>query len=316
MLSQTPASDFSPDVSPDDLLAKHGKSFHWARYLLNKSHADRATRLYAFCRFIDDIADETTSPQDAQQSLLSIKQQITSNASPNMNVRHMLDLMAGCKIEAVIVLELIDGVLSDLTHRPFADQATLLRYCYRVAGTVGLMMCKILDVDNHVANYHAIDLGIGMQLTNICRDVSADAAQGRRYIPASLVGGAAPDKLIDPSPDLRPMAAQAVHKLLDLADRYYASGANGLPYLPIRARMSIHVAGRVYHAIGQQLAQRDYAFWRGRVRVGAAQKSAITLWAFLDVLRPGFWRARHGHDRSLHNHLTELPFTHTSVDDD
>ena len=73
-----------------------------------------------------------------------------------------------------------------------ADEAELLRYCYRAAGTVGLMMCRVLDAPEPAAAAHAVDLGIAMQLTNICRYVADDARMGRRYLPASLVGDVAP----------------------------------------------------------------------------------------------------------------------------
>jgi len=296
--------------SPDEVLATHGKSFHWARYLLTHVHADRATRLYAFCRQIDDIADNASSPIEAGQALLSIRQQIQSKTIHDNNLRDMFSLMQECHIDHAIVCELIDGILSDLAHTPFTDQDMLLRYCYRVAGTVGLMMCKVLDVDNEHANYHAIDLGIGMQLTNICRDIKEDAQQGRRYIPATIIGDLSPHHLIDPEPALRPMAVQAVKRLLQLADRYYASGIEGLIFLPYRARLGIYVAGKIYHAIGSRLEKRDYMYWQGRVTVSPLGKSMITLRA-MAVFFTGFivWGKPRDHDQSLHKALGGLPLS-------
>ena len=81
-----------------------------------------------------------------------------------------------------------DSTLIDAETVRVADEAELLRYCYRAAGTVGLMMCRVLDAPEPAAAAHAVDLGIAMQLTNLCRDVADDARMGRRYLPASLTG--------------------------------------------------------------------------------------------------------------------------------
>ena len=156
--------------------------------------------------------------------------------------------MRECGIEPEIARELIAGMASDAETVRVADEAELLRYCYRAAGTVGLMMCRVLDAREPAAAAHAVDLGIAMQLTNLCRDVADDARMGRRYLPASLVGDLPPGDLIEPSPALRPKVRAAVARLLALAELYYASGEAGLPFLPVRARAGILVAGRVYRA--------------------------------------------------------------------
>ena len=104
---------------------------------------------------------------------------------------------------------------------------------------------------------HTVDLGIAMQLTNICRDIAADAALNRRYLPAGLVGDLAPGALIHPTELLRGTVRQCVATLLDCADTYYQSGELGLSYLPARARSSILVAARMYHV--QRVRQRDIA---------------------------------------------------------
>ncbi len=264
-------------AAADELLAQRGHSFHWARRLLGAPHAECATRLYGFCRRIDDLADECLSPAAAHAALDSVRQALQSGQSDDLALRDMLQLMRGCGIDAAIPLELIQGVESDLGEVRVADMAELLRYCYRVAGTVGLMMTAALDVTAPEALPHAIDLGIAMQLTNICRDVREDALRGRRYLPATLVGALEPAALIDPTGAARTAAVHAVCTLLDLADRHYASGEQGLRHLPSGARAGILVAARVYRQIGVVLRQRDGDCWSSRARVGAAAKAAITL---------------------------------------
>ena len=264
-------------LAADELLAQRGHSFHWARRLLSAPHAKRATRLYGFCRRIDDLADECPSPATAHAALALIRQALQTGQSDDPAMRDMLELMRGCGIDPAVPFELIEGVESDLGEVRVADMAELLQYCYRVAGTVGLMMTAALDVTAPEALPHAIDLGIAMQLTNICRDVREDALRGRRYLPATLVGALEPAALIAPAGAVRTAAVHAVYALLDLADRHYASGEQGLRHLPAGARAGILVAARVYREIGVLLRQRDGDCWSSRATVGVATKAAITL---------------------------------------
>ena len=290
-------------------LRSKGRSFYWAGHLLSKLHAARATRLYGFCRHVDDLADEATCVVAAQRALAVLSAEIAAGRSDDPATRDMLDLMAECRIDAALLLELIRGVACDLAPVRIADDAALLRYCYRVAGTVGLMMCQILDVRDEAALRHALDLGIGMQLTNICRDVSEDARAGRRYLPASRVGALSPGALIAPVASLQPLLRNCLAGLLEQADGYYRSGEQGLAYLPLRARGAILVAARLYRAIGVRLRRRDYAFWQGRAVVPARTKAALTLHALWCLsVTPHFWRSSRRHDAALHSDFTDLPY--------
>jgi phytoene synthase len=297
-----------PSAAAESTLARQGRSFHWARRLLGATHADRATRLYAFCRRLDDLVDEAAAPEEARVALAAADRDIADGRSDDLVLRDGLALMRECGIEPGVVRELIAGMASDAETVRVVDEAELLRYCYRAAGTVGLMMCRVLDAPEPAAAAHAVDLGIAMQLTNLCRDVAADARMGRRYLPASLVGDIAPADLIEPSPALQPALRAAVARLLALAEVYYASGEAGLPFLPVRARAGILVAGRVYRAIGHRLAAREYAYWEGRAFVPDWRKATITLAALTtQPLRGAFWSRPHAHPASLHQALIGLP---------
>ena len=241
-------------------------------------------------------------------ALAAADRAIADGRSEDPVLQDGLALMRECGIESGIVRELIAGMASDAETVRMADEAELLRYCYRAAGTVGLMMCRVLDAPEPAAAAHAVDLGIAMQLTNLCRDVSADARMGRRYLPASLVGDVAPTELIDPSLALQPALRAAVARLLALAETYYASGEAGLPFLPVRARAGILVAGRVYRAIGHRLAAAEYAYWEGRAFVPDWRKATITLSALTtQPLRGAFWSRPQAHSVSLHQALIGLP---------
>jgi phytoene synthase len=292
----------------DAVLAEKGRSFHWARHLLGKKHAARATRLYAFCRHLDDLADEAGSKERACASLDAARRDISTGSSSDPVIRDGLSLMRECGIGEALVLELISGALSDLDEVRMRDEAGLLRYCYQVAGTVGLMMCRVLDVDDPRAFPHAVDLGIAMQLTNICRDVAADAVLGRRYLPATLIGDLQTVDLVDPAIDRRDTIREGILSLLTLADDYYRSGEAGLSYLPLQARAGILVASRVYHGIGEELRSRGGDCWSRRAEVSSLRKALLSTVALASTAHDkSFWITGSAHKRDLHSCLTGLP---------
>jgi len=292
----------------EEILAKKGKSFHWAKKLLSKKHGERATRLYVFCRYLDDLADEARSPVEAKSNLMEIKQSLQSGRTNNPVVADALNLMNDCRIEPQIPCELINGLLTDLDEVGLKTVDELLRYCYRVAGTVGLMMSDVLDVADPAASPFAIDLGIGMQLTNICRDVQEDARMGRRYLPNEIVGKISLEDLINPSESQKEKVSFSVQFLLNLADEYYQSGESGLPYLPLQARHGILIAARVYHAIGLKLRARNYCYWDERVVISKARKIGITFMSLGgSLVDSGFWTKPANHRPELHRALQALP---------
>ena len=169
------------------VLARHGKSFYWASLFLGSELADRAARLYQFCRFVDDLADGDLP--DRLDSLEDIRAGLTDPQHPAVAAIPELGAFMALATETNIPLnaaaELLDGMLRDQHPTALESEAELLRYCHAVAGTVGLMMCRVLNCQHPRADHFAIDLGIAMQLTNIARDVLEDAEMDRRYLPAS-----------------------------------------------------------------------------------------------------------------------------------
>lgn len=270
-------------ASADAVLRAKGRSFYWARHLLGARHGQNATRLYAFCRLLDDIADEAPSPALARKKLDVVAACVTSRNARDPTLIDALNLIEECKIEARVALDLIEAIASDLGLVRVPDEAALMRYCYGVAGTVGLMMCKVLDVKDEAALRHAVDLGLAMQLTNICRDVVEDAAAGRRYLPGSLLGDIGAEDLVRPGPAVRIRIRSCLKTLLDRADDLYRSGELGIGFLPPGARGGILSAARIYQAIGQEIRDRNYAVWDGRAVVGTRRKLALTATALARV---------------------------------
>ena len=290
----------------DRVLRENGKTFAWARRFLGSRHAERSTRLYAFCRYLDDVADETPDPAVAAAALGKIQADLEQGASSDPMVTAVLDILGGSGPGVEAATALIDGVRSDLGEVLLEDERSLIRYCYRVAGTVGVMMCFALDRPHAAALPHAIDLGIGMQLTNIARDIHEDAGMGRRYVPAALVGDLRPDEILAPTDEQRRGLAGARRALLSMADRYYRSGERGLCFLPVRARSAMLVAAETYRAIGGRvLALGERLDERAFVPAGAKLLTS-TVALLGHAPRPSFWRRPAGHDPTLHRHLDGL----------
>jgi phytoene synthase len=291
------------------LLSKKGKTFFWAKFLLKEQHATNAVRLYRFCRYIDDIGDDLTDKNLAKSMLNGVIEDLKKGQSEQQIVSDSIQLFAECKIDTDIPISLIQGVMSDLSLVRFKNENELLIYCYQVAGTVGLMMSKLLGVKNDAAYAHAIDLGIAMQITNICRDVIEDAYINRRYIPASLIGELEPIDLISPNLDTQIKIRTALAQLLMTADHYYQSGYDGLCLLPFRARLGICVASCLYRQIGVILKNNNYQCWLFRSVVPKELKSLLTLKALVLALADfNFFRYSNLHNALLHQAIKKLPY--------
>lgn len=291
----------------DAVLREHGKTFTWARRFLGRRHAERATRLYALCRRLDDLADEAADRDVAATSLQAIRAELEAGKSGDPLIASVLQQFGGNEAARQAVVALVEGVMRDLREVAFDSDRELMRYCYRVAGTVGVMMCSALDQPDPNAAPFAVDLGIAMQLTNIARDVHEDALRGRRYLPAGMVEGASADALAAMADDrLRTRAHDARVALLERAERYYRSGWRGLAFLPVRARFAILIAAANYRAIGARVRARG-ADVEHRAFVPAAAKVWITARAILAAaVRPSFWLRPRAHDARLHEHLAGL----------
>jgi phytoene synthase len=288
------------------VLKSHGRSFYFASQLLAPTYRSRAARLYAFCRYVDDIADESNDQAQAHRDLEHIKTALEHGHSPQSCVADMLALMQETHMPIAPVCSLIDGMQSDLKYVRIEDEAALLHYAYQVAGTVGLMMCFVLDVRDQNAWPFAIDLGIGMQLTNIARDVGQDAKNGRVYLPATWQHQLIASEIVDPQTEHKKYLQAATERILSLAELYYRSGLSGVGYLPPAARYGIIVAARVYREIGQKVAQADYQSWDRRAVVSQPRKvfcaaSALVRYA----MSPRDRQSHPHHERSLHRHLQD-----------
>ena len=274
----------SSENTAEEILRRNGRSFNFARVFLKRVHGQRAARLYAFCRYIDDIADEASDVKQAIEILKQVRSQLTQNLPSSPRVANFINLAQDTNIDTTTATDLIDGVASDLETVAFETTTELLQYAYKVAGTVGLMMCRVLEVDDPRATPFAIDLGVAMQLTNIARDMREDALNGRRYVPAAWLAGMSAKEIANPDASLKPRLKVASRRLIELADLYYESAYNGFGFLPGRSRFAILIAARVYRQIGLKLKRRDFATWRGRTVVSTAEKIMVAIAATVTYL--------------------------------
>ncbi|MFT6284751.1 MAG: phytoene synthase [Arenicella sp.] len=287
---------------PTELLKRHGKTFNFARLFLGSKTGIAAARLYRFCRIVDDIADESPDPDIAKVKLNDLKDSISQNTANHPVVEDFLRLCEEYQIDRNHGITLIDGVSQDLKLVALPTLETLIKYAYRVAGVVGLMMAPILSAKK-VGYAFAIDLGVGMQLTNIARDVLEDAQMGRRYLPGEWINTLSASDITLANVQNREQIQSAIKVLLNLAEEYYQSGLAGLYYLPPRNRQAIAVAAYVYRDIGRKVLKNDCQYWLGRVVVSKPKKILLASQALWHLKTSAVANHETEHQKELHRHL-------------
>ena len=276
-------------MSAFDAIDTHGRSFAKAARLLGRRDGMRIARLYALCRALDDLADEDGSAA-AFDRLAAIRREVADGRAADPLAEAALGLLPPGHGRAAFG-DLVTGLMSDRGEVAIPDEAALDLYAYRVAGTVGLMVCAALDVPLDArARARAVALGKAMQMTNIARDVSEDARRGRRYLPATWLD-LPPAAIAQPGPHDRRRIAAATARLLDLAETHYADGRQGLPFLPLRLRLAVRAASGAYRDIGRVVRAHDCDPLAPRAQVPPMAK----LWAALIwTAPPSRQEASHG----------------------
>ena len=251
-------------------LKKHGKSFYWASFFLPKRNKDAATKLYSICRFFDDLADDNS--EDQTKILTGEFKKICDDLSHPIN-----EFFTSHNLSIKILGDLVDGLVKDQTDVRIKNEKELIQYAYQVAGTVGLMMSPLIMVNNNKANKHAIDLGIAMQLTNIARDIYEDALMNRIYLPQDWISNTDINELTDISSNKDLIQIKgAIKRLILLSETYYKNGFAGMRYIPLKTRLAIFFAAKIYRAIGQKIKKNRYEYSYKRIYVSTIEKLFIT----------------------------------------
>lgn len=269
-----------------EILKHHGKSFYLARTFLNRQDSQRATALYAFLRDIDDQVDEAPDDIIAAQRLEQLQNSLIQHGSLNTATSAQ-----ALEISSETLNQFFRGMKYDINKVAINSIAELEDYCYCVAGTVGEMMCDALNCQDQRAIDHAIDLGVAMQMTNIARDVYEDAEMGRRYLPADWVGNLQPREVLQASGQLEETIKQAILRLVKRADSRYRRARQGITLLPVRSRLAILTASRLYEGIGLKIQKQQAANWHDRSRLSGLSKTQITVKSLVEWLTCSrYWR--------------------------
>jgi 15-cis-phytoene synthase len=282
-----------PGADPARLLSRHGRSFHFASRLMPAEDRSAVTRVYGFCRLVDDAVDLAPDRDAGRRALDALAREALDayrgrggGGPPVMEaMRDMRD--RGLPFE--LVEKLFEGMEMDLDLRRFPDQAGLRAYTHRVAGVVGLWIAGLAGIRDPWALCLADELGHSMQLTNIARDVGADLAMGRLYLPADLL-----DRHLLSEEALRRIAvgtapvpatyAALLEELMGWADAGYGAAFQALPHLPPGYRRAMAVASRVYQGIHREIRRNGYDTLRRRARTGTVRKSVLAAGALRRLL--------------------------------
>ena len=251
-----------------NLLKKHAKSFYWASFFLSRDTLDKCSSLYNFCRTLDDIADDNNKLEVKKEIFSKFKKDFENKDPNNQIINDMWSIIDSENISKKIVIDLFDGVETDLEEKvEITSKKDLLIYSYRVAGTVGLMMSKILKVNNKEALKGAIDLGIAMQLTNIARDVCEDKARNRQYVRQDF---------------------SSIKEIIGESQIFYENSFNSISNIPFRSRFSVIVARRVYRKIGDYILKQkniDNYNKAGKIYVPMFEKVIQTFLSVFDFVK-------------------------------
>ncbi len=260
---------------------RHARSFYFASPFLPRNKRRHAFAVYALCRRLDDAVDEAPNPLAAQAAVATFEAMLDDVYADRSLDDDVLEAarqtVAECDISRELFVDLARGVEADLTVDRYGDWQMLERYCYLVAGVVGLMMCGVFDVRDPAARPHALAMGNAMQLTNILRDVKEDWQRGRLYLPAEDLqrfGVTRGD--IDAMTSGRPVT-DGFRRLMTFeisrARKLYADGYAGLGYIkPDGGRQTAAVMAHVYGGILDAIERGGYDVFASRRRLPFPRK--------------------------------------------
>ena len=249
-------------------LAIYAKSFNWAGFFLPKKTYEKCSALYDFCREADNIADDANKIEIKKNNFIKFRNNFVNKNYDDPVIKNMWDLINEFSISTKIVDDLFEGINSDIKENvKLNSKKELLIYSYRVAGTVGLMMAKILNVHKEQSLKSAIDLGIAMQLTNISRDVMEDKKSNRFYINENF---------------------EDIKTTITLSEKFYENSFYSIKEIPLSFRFSILVARRVYRKIGYKILNKqniENYKKSGKIYVSNIEKIIETFLSIFDLIK-------------------------------
>ena len=249
-------------------LAIYAKSFNWAGFFLPKKTYEKCSALYDFCREADNIADDENNIEIKKDNFIKFRNNFVNKNYDDPVIKNMWGLINEFSISTKIVDDLFEGINSDIKENvKLNSKKELLIYSYRVAGTVGLMMAKILNVHKEQSLKSAIDLGIAMQLTNISRDVMEDKKNNRFCVNESF---------------------EEIKNTIKLSEKFYENSFYSIKEIPLSFRFSILVARRIYRKIGYKILNKqniENYKKSGKIYVSNIEKIIETFLSIFDLIK-------------------------------
>jgi 15-cis-phytoene synthase len=292
-----------------DSISRGSKSFAMASKLFDAQTRERVWLLYAWCRKCDDMADgqdhggtmaEVDDPAERLAAIRLLTSKALAGEPTGEPAFDCLGVVAReCGLTRQMADDVIDGFALDAANWRPKTEDDLYRYCFHVAGAVGVMMAVVMGVaaDDDATLDRACDLGLAFQLANIARDVAEDAAAGRCYLPQEWLVEAGIGEVDVMASLHRPALTLIVKRLCDASERYEASAKLGAARLPFRARWAVLSAAGIYGDIAREVRRKGEASFDARVYTGRTTKLAWVARAYWQALsnnpamatRGGLW---------------------------
>jgi 15-cis-phytoene synthase len=267
----------------DAITRRSASNLALAFVLLPKAKREGMTALYAFCREVDDIADDVSLPVPERRARLAAwranVKAACQNGTPTIPVvRELQHVIAQHHLPYQLFSELLEGVEMDLDITRYANYEDLDQYCYRVASVVGLLSIEIFGYKDQACRQYAVHLGKALQLTNIIRDVRADAERDRIYFPLSELArfGVETEEIL--KNQYSPRFVELAQSMADRARFFYREAAACLPPIDRRSMATAELMGSVYWQLLEKLEARRFdVFGPCPTRLSKAQKLFLIL---------------------------------------
>ena len=265
----------SPDEYCQDKAARSGSSFYYSFLFLPPEQRRAITALYAFCREVDDVVDETHEEGVARAKLQWWRDEITrmyAGAPEHPVARALQPHLEPFGIERGRLVEIIDGMQMDLDQNRYLDFEGLRLYCHRVAGVVGSLSARIFANGDDACRRYAEALGIALQLTNIIRDVGEDARRGRVYLPIDDLQrfGLTPHQIVSGKPGDR--FAEMMREQAKRARGFYREAFDALPRHALRPQRPGLIMAAIYLALLDEIDDDGFQVLRHRVALTPVRK--------------------------------------------
>ena len=290
------ASAYFPDLSQN-----HQSNFYYSFLMLPTPKREAIETIYAFCRYTDDIVDESGDEQEKYVRLKQWTEELQRSLTGESRyaiLNRLSKIIKRFNIPLEHFYDLINGMEMDLNKRRYDSWDDLREYCYRAASTVGLICAEVFGYKNEEAKQYAINLGIALQLTNILRDIKQDAKRGRVYLPQQDLRafGYTEADLANSVYDDRFRALMQYE--CQRAHDYYRKAKSFLAEEDKPLFSAARIMGNIYYLLLLRIERANYDVFTKRIRLGSPLKLLVALTL----------RLRSKFPKNFHHYIhTELP---------